>query len=123
MRLRWLVLATVVGCARPAPPAQSATRSVASAAPDAATTPSYDDCASDGDCVGAPALAGLAAVPADPASAECGAVCFVAVARARLAAWQALRQRLEPAVPCDKKFGKCGPPPDAVLCRAGHCRL
>jgi hypothetical protein len=82
----------------------------------------WDACAANEDCGAAFAIAGLEGVPADPERALCGTRCFVAIARTRRADWDALRARLGPRVPCDKKLEKCGEAPTPA-CFAGRCVL
>lgn len=137
----WLALAALlVGCtkaeplATQAPEEANATEPRADqaaaappepvAAPAATRTEPDRSCEADSDCVVAHAFAGLDYIPADPAQAECGDLCFVAMSQNALAAWDEARATSAAEVPCDKKFAKCGQPSDAVAaCMRGRCEL
>ncbi len=81
-------------------------------------------CEADADCVVAYAIAGLDHIPKNPKRELCGTLCFVAVPKTQLETWNAARARLEPLVPCDKKFAKCGGLDSRrALCRSNRCVL
>jgi hypothetical protein len=81
-------------------------------------------CEADDECVVAYAIAGLDHIPKKPKRELCGTLCFVGVPKTQLENWNAARARLEPLVPCDKKFPKCGGLDSRhAICRSNRCVL